>query len=607
MASGATGLGVVACRAQGGTSDLYVGGGDTLPVFAVQYDNISGGGSVSYLAGDRPSFGSNNVWTGHQTFQGGVSLQVVSKSGAYTAQTSDEIILVDASGGAVTITLPAASNEGQVLLIKKIDNSANAVTVVPGGGDTIEGAANISLASQWDGAILTADGANDWQNWLAAAGGADPNAIHDNVAGEINAIAEKGSPVDADLVIIEDSADSYNKKKAQLGNLPSGAPRDAQYLVLAVNGTLTDERVLTPGDGLDGTDGGAGGAYTLAVDVTDIIDTGAGLTEAANDIQVNLGSGLSFDGGGAVQWDAYSDQFVVMAASGNLPNERVLTGTANQVIVTDGGAGGAVTLSLPQDIHAGASPTFAGMTLNGALALDGDLNFQGPQSITTTTGDLTLNPAGEVVISKTATFLNTGLHILDTDASHDLIIAPGSNLTADRTLTLTTGDANRAVTLNGDVTLDDWFDQSVKQAASPTFAGLTLSGLTASRLLATNGSKALTSTDLASWVAGTTNRITVTDDGDGTITLSAPQDLHTGASPTFGGLSLNGNLVLSGTVDGVDVANFNAAQFLVLAASAYMANERVLTLGDGLDGDDGGAGGSYTIESNVIRRSWMGV
>lgn len=45
---------------------------------------------------------------------------------------------------------------------------------------------------------------------------------------------------------------------------------------------------------------------------------------------------------------------------------------------------------------------------------------------------------------------NTGLHVLDTDASHDLIVKPGSNLTADRTLTVTTGDANRTVNVIGD-------------------------------------------------------------------------------------------------------------------------------------------------------------
>lgn len=50
-------------------------------------------------------------------------------------------------------------------------------------------------------------------------------------------------------------------------------------------------------------------------------------------------------------------------------------------------------------------------------------------------------------LSTGLTFPNTGLHILDTNASHDLILAPGSNITADRTLTITTGDADRTLTL----------------------------------------------------------------------------------------------------------------------------------------------------------------
>lgn len=71
---------------------------------------------------------------------------------------------------------------------------------------------------------------------------------------------------------------------------------------------------------------------------------------------------------------------------------------------------------------------------------------------------------------------NTGLHILDTNDSHDLIIAPGSDITADRILTFTTGDAARTITLNGNPTLNNWFDQDVRIAASPTFAGATLTG-----------------------------------------------------------------------------------------------------------------------------------
>jgi hypothetical protein len=45
-------------------------------------------------------------------------------------------------------------------------------------------------------------------------------------------------------------------------------------------------------------------------------------------------------------------------------------------------------------------------------------------------------------------------------------------------------------------------------------------------------------------VSGTTNRVTVTH-GANSITLSAPQDLHTAATPSFGGLTLTGTLNLN--------------------------------------------------------------
>lgn len=56
-----------------------------------------------------------------------------------------------------------------------------------------------------------------------AVSGTDADAIHDNVAGEIAALTEKASPVAADWVLLEDSEDGNNKKKAQAGNLPGGS------------------------------------------------------------------------------------------------------------------------------------------------------------------------------------------------------------------------------------------------------------------------------------------------------------------------------------------------------------------------------------------------
>jgi hypothetical protein len=44
-----------------------------------------------------------------------------------------------------------------------------------------------------------------------------------------------------------------------------GAPDNAKYLVLALDASLTQERVFTPSDGLVAVDGGANSTYILAV------------------------------------------------------------------------------------------------------------------------------------------------------------------------------------------------------------------------------------------------------------------------------------------------------------------------------------------------------
>jgi hypothetical protein len=96
-------------------------------------------------------------------------------------------------------------------------------------------------------------------------------------------------------------------------------------------------------------------------------------------------------------------------------------------------------------------------------------NIAGPTAIRTFTF-----PDADATVFTSQGIANTALKIRDTDASHFLSIVPGSNLTADRVFTLVTGDAARTLTLSGNPTLGDWFDQAVKVASSPTFANLTL-------------------------------------------------------------------------------------------------------------------------------------
>lgn len=50
----------------------------------------------------------------------------------------------------------------------------------------------------------------------------DATAIHDNVSAEISALTEKTTPVDTDLILIEDSAASFAKKKIQVSSIVGG-------------------------------------------------------------------------------------------------------------------------------------------------------------------------------------------------------------------------------------------------------------------------------------------------------------------------------------------------------------------------------------------------
>lgn len=68
-----------------------------------------------------------------------------------TAGTSSPNQLIDATTAAITITLAATATAGYVFFIKKVDSSANAVTIQSGTGNSIDGAQTYILSAQWQG------------------------------------------------------------------------------------------------------------------------------------------------------------------------------------------------------------------------------------------------------------------------------------------------------------------------------------------------------------------------------------------------------------------------------------------------------------------------
>ena len=88
-----------------------------------------------------------------------------SKSTAYTLQQIDAGVQADATGGAVTITMPDARKvKNRKYTVQKFDSSANAVTVATTSAQTINGDSTLVISYQDSAATILSDGSN----WIVA-------------------------------------------------------------------------------------------------------------------------------------------------------------------------------------------------------------------------------------------------------------------------------------------------------------------------------------------------------------------------------------------------------------------------------------------------------
>lgn len=85
---------------------------------------------------------------------------VVVDSTTSTIGSSEDVSLVDATSGAITMTLPSVTTSGKIVRVKKTDSSGNVVTVQRGGTSTIDGATTKILYSQYESITIISDGTN---------------------------------------------------------------------------------------------------------------------------------------------------------------------------------------------------------------------------------------------------------------------------------------------------------------------------------------------------------------------------------------------------------------------------------------------------------------
>ena len=184
------------------------------------------------------------------------------------------------------------------------------------------------------------------------------------------------------------------------------------------------------------------------------------------------------------------------------------------------------------------------------------------------------------------TIPNSGLHVFDTDASHDLIITPGSNLTVDRILTLTTGDAARTVTISGDTTIS----QDYSTAGSPQFTGVELGHATDTTLtrvsagvIAVEGTNLAKVSDNLSVFAATTSAqlagVISDETGSGLLVF--------GTSPTLAGTvagtpTFSGAVAFSGMSNtGLKILDSDASHALTISTGSNLTAAQTLTLNPG--------------------------
>lgn len=75
-----------------------------------------------------------------------------------------EIVRCDPSGAGFTVTLPLINifNENQMVVIKNTTSSANVITINGNGAQTVDGAANTTIAVGFGSVTLMSDGVSNW-------------------------------------------------------------------------------------------------------------------------------------------------------------------------------------------------------------------------------------------------------------------------------------------------------------------------------------------------------------------------------------------------------------------------------------------------------------
>lgn len=341
------------------------------------------------------------------------------------------------------------------------------------------------------------------------------------------------------------------------------APNTASYVVIGASAALTAERVLTAGTAISITDGGANSTVTIA---------NTGVTS--------------------------------------------LAATANQTTVS--GATGAVTIGTVQSIGTGSSPTFSGLTLSSLT--QNSILFAGSggvidQSATSFVYDKSND---RMALGQSATTVRVNSNVLnikmtiDSSGGSDSVVANfhkhatttesliylmrsrGTNASPN---IVQNGDVLGSVvaagyTGNSTVGYQEAGGLYVEVSASGTVSTTSMPSTLKLKVTADSSVTPATALEIAS-----NKTLTLSAYGAGLAQFSSAGVISSLAPGSSGNIAQsNGTAWVSNSLSTAGIAT-NTPQYLTLAASADLTNERVFTPGTSLTATDGGAGGNYSLNT----------
>lgn len=201
--------------------------------------------------------------SGTASFESRGVKSAVSKTTTYSAVAGDQVIYCSASGGAWTLSLPAASTVSEmVLTIKKTDSSTNAVTIDPNGSETIDGSTTRKLCTQYEWVTIQSDGTNwnvlghgtisDWASYTMTIGGSTSAPTPGAGATKVSRWRRVGSDMEIQFNYSHSTGGSAGSG-TYLFPLPTGYTIDTSLITVSTTATGNDGSIVGSGSGSNTT------------------------------------------------------------------------------------------------------------------------------------------------------------------------------------------------------------------------------------------------------------------------------------------------------------------------------------------------------------------